>query len=67
MMNHISSESNIQLDPKHKGAFTKYCHNNGYTKVTKGCIQQGLKDTDPHIRKEANFAQNAKSWNHKKI
>ena len=66
MMSHIGSESSIHVNPQHKGEFTKYCENKGYTKVTDGCIKEGLKDSDPHVRKEANFARNSKNWNHEK-
>ena len=59
-------KSPIHLDPSHKGQFTEYCKKLGYTKVTKACIEKGLKDSDPHIRKQANFARNARKWNHKK-
>jgi len=62
----LEKQSKIKLDSKHKGAFTKYCKDKGYDGVTDACIKEGLKDQDPHIRKEANFARNARKWKHKK-
>ena len=65
-MSHIEGESEININPQHKGRFTTYCESKGYDKVTTGCINEGLKDSDPHIRKEANFARNAEKWHHSK-
>ena len=65
MLEHlISTENDIRIKKENQGKFTKYCESKGYTKVTNGCIKEGLKDSDPQVRKEANFARNAKGWNH---
>lgn len=50
----------IHIKPENKGKFTSYCGG----KVTNECIQKGLNSTNPTIRKRANFARNARKWNH---
>jgi hypothetical protein len=52
--------SGIHIKPENKGKFTSYCGG----KVTNACIQKGLKSNSPTIRKRANFARNARKWNH---
>jgi len=42
---------------KHPGAFHEWCVERGYDKVTPECIEEGLKDPDPVIRKRAAFAK----------
>ena len=55
----------IQKAVKHKGAFTKYCKSKGYKKVTRACIEEGLKSKNPTIRKRANLAKTFRSMNKK--
>lgn len=49
----------IHIKPENKGKFTDYCGG----KVTDECIQKGLNSPSATIRKRANFARNARSWN----
>lgn len=57
----------IKINPKHSGRFKKYCKEKlGSDEVTDECIEAGLKDEDPAVRKEANFARNSKKWKHGK-
>ena len=50
----------IHIKPENKGKFTDYCGG----KVTNECIQKGLDSPSATIRKRANFARNARKWNH---
>ena len=52
----------INIKPSNEGKFTKYC--NG--KVTSECIEKGLNSKSPAVRKRAQFAKNARSFNHSK-
>jgi len=54
----------IEINPAHAGEFTKYCKKQGFDGVTNKCIELGLKDEDPKVRKQANFARNARKWKH---
>jgi len=55
----------IEIDPEHKGEFTEYCKKCcGSDEVTDECIEKGLKDPDPKVRKQANFARNARKFKH---
>lgn len=56
-------KSKIKIKEKNKGKFTEWCKRNGYGGVTKACIAAGLKSDNPDVRKMANFARNARSWN----
>jgi len=42
---------------KHPGAFHEWCVEHGYEKVTPECIEEGLKDPDPVVRRRARFAK----------
>ena len=56
---HISTMSNIEINPKNKGKFTA-------TKKRSGKSTEELTHSkNPLTRKRAIFAQNAKKWNHK--
>ena len=50
----------IHIKPSHRGEFTEYCGG----KVTYKCIQKGLKAGGKRA-KQANFARNARKFNHK--
>ena len=56
----------IEIKESHKGRFTAYCDNKGYDGVTSACIDEGLASELAKIRKQAQFAKNAKSFAHKK-
>ncbi len=49
----------IHINPAHKGDFTAYKERTGKT------TEEALHSEDPHVRQMANFARNAKHWNHK--
>ena len=56
---HISTMSNIEINPKNKGKFTA-------TKKRSGKSTEELTHSkNPLTRKRAIFAQNAKKWSHK--
>lgn len=48
----------IKINPKNKGKFTAYKKKTGKT------TQEALHSKDPHVRRMANFARNAKKWKH---
>jgi len=56
-------KSGIHIKPENKGKFTSYCKSKGYGGVTGECIEDGLASKSAAVRKRANFARNAKSWN----
>ena len=58
----IDEKSGIKIDPKKEGTFTAWCKRQGFDGVTMECIEKGLKDDNPLIRKKANFARNARKW-----
>ena len=53
----------IKIKEKNKGKFTSYCKSKGFGGVTDACIEEGLASKSAAVRKRANFAKNAKSWN----
>lgn len=53
---------NIEI--KHPGAFHKYLGKSPDKKVTSSDIAKGKASPDPHVRKMATFAANAKKWHH---
>jgi len=55
----------IQKAIKKKGAFTQYCKNKGYKKVTNKCIQEGLKSKNPKTRARARLAKTLRKLNKK--
>jgi hypothetical protein len=48
----------IEIKKSHVGMFAAYKKRTGKT------TQEALHSKDPHIRKMANFAKNAKKWHH---
>lgn len=50
----------IHIKEKNKGKFTDYCGG----KVTNECIEEGLASNSAKTRARAQFASNAKKWNH---
>ena len=43
-----------------KGAFTRWCKQQGYSGVTQECINKGLHSKNPTIRRRANLARTFK-------
>ena len=52
------AKSGIHIKPSHKGRFTEYKKRTGKT------TEEALHSKDPHVRKMAQFASNAKKWHH---
>lgn len=52
----------IYIKPENRGKFTAHCKREGFTKVTNECIEDALKSDSPSLRKQANFARNARKW-----
>jgi hypothetical protein len=50
----------INIKPSHKGRFTEYKERTGKT------TEEALHSPDPHVRQMANFARNAKHFDHSK-
>jgi hypothetical protein len=50
--------SGIHIKPSHKGRFTAFKKRTGET------TEEALHSKNPHVRKMANFAKNAKKWKH---
>lgn len=59
----MAEKKPIKVKPENKGKFTKYCKSKGHGSVTNECIEEGLASKSAGVRKQANFARNARSWN----
>jgi len=59
-----SKDKKEQIKVK-KNSFHKWLHKNPGEKITDADIEKGLKSDDPHVRKMAIFAKNAKKWHDK--
>ena len=59
-------KSGINIKKSRKGLFTSFCRRKGYSGVTNACIAEGLKSSDPKIRRRANFARNSRKWRKKR-
>jgi len=55
----------IDIKPSHKGLFHKDVGKKLGEKITSSDIEKGLHSKNPAERKRANFARNARKWNHK--
>lgn len=60
----LAEKGSINLDPKNKGTFTKFCKSKGHEGVTGECIEEGLASRNTKTRQRAQFAKNAKSFKH---
>ena len=54
----------IHIKPSHKGLFHKDVGKAPGAPITGADIRKGLASSSPAERKRANFARNAKKWNH---
>ena len=55
----LKSGQKIKIKKENRGKFTEYCGG----KVTQECIDKGKNSSSSKIRKQAVFAENARSWN----
>jgi len=60
----MTDKPKIMIKPENKGKFTNHCKSKGFEGVTNECIEEGLASKSASVRKQAQFAKNAKSWNH---
>jgi hypothetical protein len=60
-----TTTSGIHIKPSHKGRFARDVGKKPGEKITGADIQKGLNSKNPAERKRANFARNARKWNHK--
>lgn len=58
LLSPLKAKSGIHIKPENKGKFT------AYKKTTGETTSQALHSKNPHVRKMANFARNAKKWHH---
>lgn len=56
---YMYKDGGIHIKKSHKGKFTAYKKRTGKT------TEEALHSKDPHVRKMAQFAKNAKGWHHK--
>jgi len=54
----------IKIKPSRKGLLHKKLGVAQAKKIPLDKLEQALKSKSPSMRKEANFARNARSWNH---
>ena len=57
VLEEMTKENPIHLNPEHKGEFTKWCRQQGFSGVNCECIKEGLKAGGNRAR-QANFARN---------
>ena len=58
----MKSKPKIEIKKSHEGKFTKYCGG----KVTEKCISKGFGSPSESVRKQAQFAKNARLFDHSK-
>lgn len=56
--------NSIKIKPANKGLLHKKLGVSQAKKIPLNKSEQALKSKSPSLRKEANFARNAKSWKH---
>jgi hypothetical protein len=56
----------IHIKPSHKGRLHEALHVPDDHHIPADKLAQALKSENPAIRKEANFAKNAESWDHRR-
>lgn len=54
----------IKIKPSHKGLLHKKLGVSQAKKLTTAQLEKALTSKSPALRKEANFARNARKWNH---
>ena len=52
----------INIKPENKGKFTAWAKRHGHKGVTNAAIEEGLASRLASVRKQAQFAKNAKEW-----
>ena len=57
-------KSEIHIKEANKGTFTKYCKGKGHEGVTSECIEEGLASNSAKTRARAQFASNARKFEH---
>ena len=58
------NKSPIRIKESHKGKFTEWAKRYEYKGVTDAAIEEGLASKLASVRKQAQFALNARSWKH---
>lgn len=53
----------IHIKKENVGKFTEWAKRHGHKGVTDAAIQEGLASRLASVRKQANFARNARKWN----
>ena len=63
---HVAREggSGIHIKPSHKGKFTAYAKSKGKSVQGAAAAVLKSKEASPALKKEANFARNAKQFKH---
>lgn len=56
----------IEIKKSNEGKFTQYCKDKWNSGVTSKCIREGLASEMSKTRKMAQFAKNARSFDHNK-
>lgn len=59
----MAKKNPIHIKKSKEGSFTAWAKKKGMS--VSQAISAGLKSKNPAIRKKANFARNARKWNHK--
>ena len=57
-----NNKPKIEIKPENKGKFTAWAKRHGHKGVTDAAIEEGLASKLASVRKQAQFAKNAKSW-----
>jgi hypothetical protein len=59
-------KTKLHLENLKKGSFHEWLGKKPDEPITDADIEKGLNSDDPHVRKQAQFAKNAKKWKHPK-
>ena len=63
----MANRSGIAIKPSHEGDFHRWAGVPQGQPIPASKIAEGLRSKNPHVRRMANFARNAKHWHHKTI
>lgn len=60
----MENKPKIEIKEANKGKFTSFCKGKGHEGVTEECIEEGLASKSAKVRSRAQFAKNARKFNH---
>jgi hypothetical protein len=61
------SKPKIKIKKENRGKFTAWAKRHGHNGVTNAAIEEGLASRLASVRKQAQFAKNARKWGKKNV